>query len=86
MRAWKRDDKRVSGYCCLLHGPSGTGKTLAAGLLGKTTGRDVYRTDLSMVVSRYIGETEKHLANLLNGGENEDGILFNDEADALFGK
>ncbi len=74
------------GFHALFHGPPGTGKTLTAGLLGKHTGRDVYKVDLSMVVSKFIGETEKNLANLFDRAENKDWILFFDEADALFGK
>ena len=74
------------GYRVLFHGPPGTGKTLTASLLGKYTGKDVYKIDLSMVVSKFIGETEKNLANLFAKAENKDWILFFDEADALFGK
>ncbi|PHN06353.1 ATP-binding protein [Flavilitoribacter nigricans] len=74
------------GYRVMFHGPPGTGKTLTATLLGKRTGKDVYRVDLSMVVSKFIGETEKNLANLFARAENKDWILFFDEADALFGK
>ncbi|MEO1448255.1 MAG: ATP-binding protein, partial [Bacteroidota bacterium] len=62
------------------------GKTLTASLLGKTTALDVYRVDLSKVVSKYIGETEKNLANIFDQAENKNWILFFDEADALFGK
>jgi DNA polymerase III delta prime subunit len=74
------------GYRALFHGPPGTGKTLAAGLLGKISGREVYRVDLSTVVSKYIGETEKNLAALFETAQHRDWILFFDEADALFGK
>lgn len=74
------------GYRVLFHGPPGTGKTLTASLLAKKTGKEVYRVDLSMVVSKFIGETEKNLANLFARAENKDWILFFDEADALFGK
>lgn len=70
----------------MFHGPPGTGKTLTASLLGKYAGKDVYKVDLSMVVSKFIGETEKNLANLFAKAENKDWILFFDEADALFGK
>ena len=70
----------------LFHGPPGTGKTFTASLLGKYTGREVFRIDLSMVVSKYIGETEKNLSKLFAKAENKDWILFFDEADALFGK
>jgi DNA polymerase III delta prime subunit len=74
------------GYRALFHGPPGTGKTLAAGLLGKVSGREVYRVDLSTVVSKYIGETEKNLAALFETAQHRDWVLFFDEADALFGK
>ena len=74
------------GYRVLFHGPSGTGKTLTASLLAQKTGRSAYKIDLSMIVSKYIGETEKNLANLFDRAENKDWILFFDEADALFGK
>ena len=74
------------GYRALFYGPPGTGKTLAATLLGKKNGMDVYRVDLSMIVSKYIGETEKNLAKVFDLAENRNWILFFDEADALFGK
>ncbi len=74
------------GYKALFHGPPGTGKTLTATLLGKYTGKPVFRIDLSMIVSKFIGETEKNLARLFAKAENKDWILFFDEADALFGK
>ncbi len=74
------------GYKSLFYGPPGTGKTLTASLLGKSTGRDVYKIDLSLIVSKYIGETEKNLANVFDQAESKGWILFFDEADALFGK
>jgi len=74
------------GYRALFHGPSGTGKTLTASLLGKKFNQDVYQIDLSMIQSKYIGETEKNLKNIFDVAENRDWILFFDEADALFGK
>jgi hypothetical protein len=74
------------GYRCLFHGGPGTGKTLTAGLLGKRHGLPVYRVDLSRVVSKWIGETEKNLASLFDQAEHGNWILFFDEADALFGK
>jgi hypothetical protein len=74
------------GYRSLFYGPPGTGKTLTATLVGTTAGVDVYRIDLSKVVSKYIGETEKNLANVFDQAENKNWILFFDEADALFGK
>lgn len=70
----------------LFHGPSGTGKTLTATLLGKYTNKNVYRVDLSLIISKFIGETEKNLANVFNKAQNKDWILFFDEADSLFGK
>ena len=79
-RRWKR------GYKALFFGPPGTGKTLTAALLGQLTDRPVFRVDLSMVISKFIGETEKNLAQLFRRAEHKDWILFFDEADALFGK
>ncbi|MEO8414754.1 MAG: ATP-binding protein [Ginsengibacter sp.] len=78
--------KLKPGYRALFYGPSGTGKTLTATLLGKQFEKDVYRLDLSQVVSKYIGETEKNLEKVFSKAENKDWILFFDEADALFGK
>ena len=86
MQEWGMQQRLKPGYRALFYGPPGTGKTLAATLLGKFTGRDVFRIDLSTLVSKYIGETEKNLANLFELAENKDWILFFDEADALFGK
>jgi AAA+ superfamily predicted ATPase len=79
--------KRIRpGFTSLFFGPPGTGKTMSACLLGKLCGCDVYRIDLSMVVSKYIGETEKNLSRVFDQAENRNWILFFDEADALFGK
>ena len=83
---WGMNRRVKPGYRVLFHGPPGTGKTLTATLLGKYTGRDVFKIDLSMVVSKYIGETEKNLARLFDKAQNKNWILFFDEADALFGK
>jgi hypothetical protein len=74
------------GYRVLFYGPSGTGKTLTAMLLGKRFAKDVYRIDISQMVSKYIGETEKNLEKVFSKAEHKDWILFFDEADALFGK
>ena len=74
------------GYRALFYGPPGTGKTLTASLLGRSTGLDVYKIDLSMVVSKYIGETEKNLGRVFDVAQSRQWILFFDEADALFGK
>jgi hypothetical protein len=75
-----------SGLKVLFYGPPGTGKTMAAGLIGKLTGIEVFRIDLSMVISKYIGETEKNLKGLFDQAQSRKWILFFDEADALFGK
>lgn len=74
------------GFRVLFYGPSGTGKTLTAALLGKQFEKDVYRIDLSQIVSKYIGETEKNLEGVFRKAETKNWILFFDEADALFGK
>lgn len=80
-------DKRLSpGYRALFHGSSGTGKTLTASLLGREFNMPVYRIDLSQIVSKYIGETEKNLEKIFSRAEHKNWILFFDEADALFGK
>ena len=82
---WGLRRRLAPGYHVLFHGPPGTGKTLTAALLGQRTGLDVYRIDLSMVVSKYIGETEKNLAGVFDRAAQRKWILFFDEADALFG-
>jgi len=79
-------DKIKPGYRSLFFGPPGTGKTFTAALLGKHTGYDVYRIDLSLIISKFIGETEKNLNKIFDRAENKKWILFFDEADALFGK
>jgi len=81
-----KDGRFRNGYRALFYGPSGTGKTFAACLLGKATDKEVYRVDLSMVVSKFIGETEKNLELVFARAESKKWILFFDEADALFGK
>jgi len=97
LRAWLEHEKELldgwqfrkyikPGYRCLFYGPPGTGKTLTAGLLGKISGRAVYRIDLSQLVSKYIGETEKNLEKIFTQAEMRNWILFFDEADAIFGK
>lgn len=78
--------KLKPGYRVLFYGPSGTGKTSTVALLGKQFGKDVYRIDLSQVVSKYIGETEKNMESVFKRAESKEWILFFDEADALFGK
>lgn len=68
--------KLKPGYRVLFYGPPGTGKTLTATLLGNQFGKDVFRIDLSQVVSKYIGETEKNLEKVFSRAENKDWILF----------
>ena len=86
MNEWGMAKRIKPGYRALFHGAPGTGKTLAATLLGKQFKKEVYRIDLSQVISKYIGETEKNLEKIFNKAENKDWILFFDEADSLFGK
>lgn len=75
-----------SGFMALFYGPPGTGKTMLAGILANTYGIDMYHVDLSQVVSKYIGETEKNLEMLFNRLQGKNCMLFFDEADSLFGK
>jgi SpoVK/Ycf46/Vps4 family AAA+-type ATPase len=86
MDQWEMEKRLRKGFRVLFYGPPGTGKTLTAGVLGNETKKDVYKIDLSMVVSKYIGETEKNLELLFARAEDKNWILFFDEADAIFGK
>ncbi len=86
LHEWGLEKRLAPGYKVLFYGPPGTGKTFTASLIGKQTGFDVYRIDLSMVISKYIGETEKNLSGIFNAASDKEWILFFDEADALFGK
>jgi SpoVK/Ycf46/Vps4 family AAA+-type ATPase len=82
-------DKKLSlgkGVNILFSGPSGTGKTMAAEVIANELRLDLYKIDLSCVVSKYIGETEKNLAGIFREAKTANAILFFDEADALFGK
>lgn len=83
-----RDFRRKTkpGFLVLFYGSAGTDKSLAAALIGRETGKLVYRVDLSGLVSKYIGETEKNLATVFKDAEETGSVLFFDEADALFGK
>ena len=81
-----RKTSRGLGINALFTGPSGTGKTMAAEVIANHLRLNLYRIDLSAVVSKYIGETEKNLARLFGGAESGGVVLFFDEADALFGK
>lgn len=77
---------RGRGITALFAGPSGTGKTMAAEALAGVLGVPLFHVDLSSVVDKYIGETEKNLERIFSVAENADGVLLFDEADALFGK
>jgi hypothetical protein len=82
-------DRKLSlgkGLNVLFGGPPGTGKTMAAEVIAYELALDLYRIDLSQVVSKYIGETEKNLDRIFTAAEHSNAILFFDEADALFGK
>jgi hypothetical protein len=83
---FRRKLGRGLGLSVLFVGESGTGKTMAAEVLASDLRLDLYRIDLSAVVSKYIGETEKNLRRLFDAAEDGGAILFFDEADALFGK
>lgn len=74
------------GISALFYGPSGTGKTLAASVIAHELQLDLYRIDLSQVVNKYIGETEKNLARVFDAAEDSGAILLFDEADSLFAK
>ncbi|OKH43714.1 ATP-binding protein [Phormidium tenue] len=80
-RAWNE-----CGISVLFEGPPGTGKTMAAEALANQLGLPMYRIDLSQVVNKYIGETEKNLKRLFDTADISDTVLFFDEADALFGR
>lgn len=82
-------DRKVSygkGTCALFYGPAGTGKTMAAKVLANELGLALYRVDLSRMVSKYIGETQKHISALFEHAKSTNALLFFDEADALFAK
>lgn len=86
-------DYRIAGdriknvvITALFTGENGTGKAMAAAVIAKELNKDVYRIDLSQVVSKYIGETEKNLEKIFKEAETSNAILFFDEADSLFGK
>jgi hypothetical protein len=79
-------NRRGLGITALFSGPSGTGKTLAAGVLANELNLDLYKIELSSVMSQYIGETEKNLQRIFNAAESGGVILLFDEADSIFGK
>ena len=74
------------GVAALFSGPPGTGKTMAASLIAKGLGLQLYQVDLAQMVSKWIGETEKNLARLFDAAESSQAVLLFDEADSLFGK
>lgn len=86
--AWGFDRKLSAGkgLNVLFHGPPGTGKNMSAEVIARELRLDLYRIDLSQVISKYIGETEKNLDQIFTAAEDSNAILFFDEADALFGK
>lgn len=82
-------DKKIPygrGISSLFYGPPGTGKTMTASVIANELKLDLYRIDLSKLISKYIGETEKNITNLFDKAKNMNVILFFDEADALFAK
>jgi SpoVK/Ycf46/Vps4 family AAA+-type ATPase len=83
---YARKHVRRAGLTALFAGPPGTGKTMAAEIIAGALGLDLYRIDLSAVVSKYIGETEKNLERIFGAADQGDSVLLFDEADALFGK
>jgi hypothetical protein len=85
-RDWGFSPLPSTGVVALFSGPSGTGKTLAAEIVAGELGLDLYKVDLSSVVSKYIGETEKNLERIFGAAAAGDLVLFFDEADSLFGK
>jgi len=83
--AFEERFSRGSGVVALFAGPSGTGKTMAAEIIASETGMELYKIDLSSVVSKYIGETEENLERIFTEAEHSNAILLFDEADAVFG-
>ena len=81
-----RTTARGGGVAALFSGPPGTGKTLVAGVVARELDRDLFRVDLSRVVSKWVGETEKQLGELFDAAESSDALLLFDEADSLFAK
>ena len=88
LEEWGVGEKLVSsaGLTVLFAGPPGTGKTMAAEVIAAELGLDLYKIDLSTIVSKYIGETEKNLEKIFSEAQSSNAILFFDEADAIFGK
>lgn len=85
LAAWGRPRQR-EGVTAVFHGPSGTGKTMAASAIAHRLGMPLLRADLSQIMDKYVGETEKHLAQLFHSARENHCVLLFDEADSLFGK
>jgi hypothetical protein len=83
--AFEERYSRGTGVVAMFSGPSGTGKTMAAEIIATETGMELYKIDLSSVVSKYIGETEENLEQIFTEAEQSNAILLFDEADAVFG-
>ena len=83
---WEMARGAPAATIAMFSGPSGTGKTLAAEVIAGALGLDLYQIDISQLVSKYIGETEKNLGQVFDAAESVPCVLFFDEADALFGK
>lgn len=83
---YRRKIARGAGTAALLSGPPGTGKTMVAGLIARELDLELYQVDLSKVVSKWVGETEKNLARIFDAAEEGHALLLFDEADALFGQ
>lgn len=81
-----RQTARGGGVAALFSGPPGTGKTMVAGIIARELGRDLYRIDLSQIISKWVGETEKQLGQVFDAAESGNALLLFDEADSLFAK
>jgi len=84
--SFRKRPESSQGTLALFSGPNGTGKTMAAEIMARELGFSIYRVNLSQVVTKYIGETEKNLARVMKTAEMKKSVLLFDEADALFGK
>lgn len=86
MDDWKLSQHIKTGYKSLFHGPSGTGKKLAAALIGKSTNREIYEVESSLLLARHFRRNNDHIDSFFGTAERNDWILLFDEADSLFGK
>src|SRR4029453_2441061 len=85
---WGYDERITTarGLTALFYGPPGTGKTMVAGLIARELGLELYRIDLARITSKWIGETEKNLAEVFDAAEDGQALVLFDEADSLFAK